>query len=95
MATKKENPETTKAVEENKKSAENQVQDDGKVDLYVEKGYANDEPNLLIAVNGVNYLLPKGKTSRVPKHIAEEYLRSRKAQETLDQNKDKMLEASK
>ena len=95
MATKKENPETTKKVEENKESAENKVQDDGKVDLYVEKGYANDEPNLLIAVNGVNYLLPKGKTSRVPKHIAEEYLRSRKAQETLDQNKDKMLAASK
>lgn len=73
----------------------NTVQDDGKVDLYVEKGYANDEPNVMIGVNGVNYLLPKGKTSRVPKHIAEEYLRSRKAQETQDQNKDKMLEASK
>lgn len=69
---------------------------DERVDLFVEKGYANDEPNLLIAVNGVNYLLPKGKTSKVPKHVAAEYYRSRKAQQHLDEQVDKMLaEASK
>lgn len=67
-----------------------------RVDIFVEKGYANDEPNLLIAVNGVNYLLPKGKTSKVPKHVAAEYYRSRKAQQHLDEQVDKMLaEASK
>ena len=67
-----------------------------RVDLFVEKGYANDEPNLLIAVNGVNYLLPKGKTSNVPKFVADEYYRSRKAQQHLDEQVDKMLaEASK
>ena len=69
---------------------------DERVDLFVEKGYANDEPNLLIAINGVNYLLPKGKTSKVPKYVAEEYYRSRKAQQHLDEQVDKMLaEASK
>lgn len=67
-----------------------------RVDLFVEKGYANDEPNQLISVNGVNYLLPKGKTSRVPKFVADEYYRSRKAQQSLDEKVDKMLaEASK
>ena len=67
-----------------------------RVDLFVEKGYANDEPNLLIAVNGVNYVLPKGKTSKVPKFVADEYYRSRKAQQALDEKMDKMLaEASK
>lgn len=67
-----------------------------RVDLFVEKGYANDEPNLLISVNGVNYLLPKGKTSNVPKFVADEYYRSRKAQQHLDETVDKMLaEASK
>lgn len=74
-------------------SKENQ---DQRVDLFVEKGYANDEPNLLIAVNGVNYVLPKGKTSKVPKHVADEYYRSREAQQKLDEQVDKMLaEASK
>lgn len=64
-------------------------------DIFVPRGYANDEPNLLIAVNGVNYLLPKGKTSNVPKFIAEEFHRSQKAQETQNNHVEKMLEASK
>ena len=69
---------------------------DERVELFVEKGYANDEPNKLISVNGVNYLLPKGKTSTVPKFVADEYYRSRKAQQRLDETVDKMLaEASK
>lgn len=66
-----------------------------RVDIFVPKGYANDEPNLLISVNGVNYLLPRGKTSNVPKFIAEEFYRSQKAQEALDKRVDEMLEASK
>lgn len=66
-----------------------------KVDIFVPKGYANDEPNQLISVNGVNYLLPKGKTSTVPKFVADEFYRSQKAQEALDKRVDEMLEASK
>ena len=67
-----------------------------RVDLFVEKGYANDEPNQVISVNGVLYVLPKGKTSNVPKFVADEYYRSRKAQQRLDETVDKMLaEASK
>lgn len=68
---------------------------DEKVDLFVPKGYANDEPNHLIGHNGVNYVLPKGKTSRVPKFVADEFYRSQKAQEALDKRVDEMLEASK
>lgn len=65
------------------------------VEITVPKGYANDEPNMLISVNGVNYLLPRGKTSKVPKFIAEEFRRSQKAQEILDNHVDEMLEESK
>ena len=68
---------------------------DERVDIFVPKGYANDEPNLLISVNGGNYLLPRGKTSNVPKFIADEFHRSQKAQEALDKRVDEMLEASK
>lgn len=67
---------------------------DERVDIFVPKGYANDEPNMLISVNGVNYLLPKGKTSSVPKHIADEFYRSQKAQQTLDNRVDEMLAAA-
>ena len=67
-----------------------------RVELFVEKGYANDEPNQIISVNGVLYVLPKGKTSTVPKFVADEYHRSRRAQQRLDETVDKMLaEASK
>ena len=68
---------------------------DDKVDIFVPKGYANDEPNQIIAVNGVNYVLPRGKTSKVPKFVAEEFYRSQAAQEALDKRVDEMLEASK
>lgn len=66
-----------------------------RVEIFVPRGYANDEPNVIVAVNGVNYVLPRGKTSNAPKHIAEEFQRSHKAQEALDKRKDEMLEASK
>ena len=68
---------------------------DERVDVYIPKGYANDEPNLFVSVNGVNYLLPKGKTSKVPAHVAAEIERSKRAQERMDQHIDEMMEASK
>ena len=102
LAAAKAELEALKAEKEAEQAAANFEPDapstpvEERVDLFVEKGYANDEPNLLIAVNGVNYLLPKGKTSKVPKFVAAEYYRSRKAQQHLDEQVDKMLaEASK
>ena len=65
------------------------------VDIYVPKGYANEEPNLFVSVNGVNYLLPKGKTSNVPPHIAAAVKRSLRAQERQDENAEKLLEKAK
>lgn len=64
-------------------------------EITIPRGYANDEPNLLVGVNGVNYLLPRGKKSQVPAHVAAEIRRSLKAQEAMDQHIDEMLEASK
>ena len=55
---------------------------------------ANDDPNMFVSVNGVNYLLPRGKKSKVPAFVAEEIERSKKAQETLDQHIDEMTAAA-
>ena len=66
-----------------------------RVDIFIPKGYANDEPNLFVGINGVNYILPKGKTSSVPAHVAEEIKRSLKAQERQDENSEKLLEAAR
>ena len=74
---------------------ENKASKDNRVELFVPKGYANDDPNFYVSVNGVNYILPRGKKSMVPDFVADEYHRSVKAQEKQDENIDQMLEASK
>lgn len=63
---------------------------DDREEVFIPKGYANDEPNLFVSVNGVNYILPKGKTSKVPPHVAYEINRSLKAQQKQDENIDMM-----
>ena len=83
------------ATNENKAPKATETPKDDRVEVFIPKGYANDEPNLFVSVNGVNYLLPKGKKSLVPPHIAAEIERSKKAAEKQDENIDKMLEASK
>lgn len=65
-----------------------------RVELYVDRGNS-DDPNLFIGVNGVNYLLPRGKKSIVPKHVAEEYWRSQEAQNKADENIDRLSAMSK
>lgn len=65
------------------------------LEVFVPRGGANEDPNLFISVNGVNYLLPRGKKSKVPPEIAYELNRAQEAQETMDKHIDDMLEASK
>lgn len=64
-------------------------------EIFIDKSYANDDPNLFVSVNGKNYILPKGKTSKVPSFVADEIRRSRKAQTILDEKMEAMLEKSK
>ena len=66
------------------------------VEVFIPRGSnANDDPNMFVSVNGVNYLLPRGKKSKVPAEVAEEINRSLEAQAILDQHVDEMLAASK
>ena len=65
-----------------------------RVALTIPRGAANDEPNVFISVNGVGYLLPKGKTSMVPPHVKAEYDRSVAAQNKMDEHVDELLEAA-
>jgi hypothetical protein len=65
---------------------------EGYVDLFIPKGYVNDEPNYFISVNGKNFILPKGKTSKVPTYVKEEYDRAMRAQEALDAKSEALLE---
>jgi ribosomal protein L9 len=83
------------ANNENKASKAAEAVKDNRVEVFVPKGYANDDPNLFVSVNGVNYLLPKGKKSMVPDFVAAEIERSKRAAEKQDEKMEQMLEASK
>jgi hypothetical protein len=62
------------------------------VDLYIPKGYANDDPNFFISINGKNFVLPKGQASRVPVYVKEEFERSQRAQAIFDARSEELLE---
>lgn len=62
-----------------------------RVKVFVPRGASNEEPNLFISVNGVNYLLPKGKESLVPAAVAAEYNRAMKAQERRDSSSQRLM----
>ncbi|MEE0969626.1 MAG: hypothetical protein U0M06_09670 [Clostridia bacterium] len=61
------------------------------VELFVEPGYAKDDPNEFISINGKNYILPKGETSFVPPCVKAEYERARRARSIQKKNSDKLL----
>lgn len=63
-----------------------------RVEVFIPRAQANEDPNLFVSVNGVAYLLPRGKRSMVPAHIAEEIERSNKAQEAWDEKSAAMAE---
>lgn len=45
------------------------------VTIRVPRGRSNEEPCLMIGINGRNWLLPRGKTSEVPDYVAGEFNR--------------------
>ena len=68
---------------------------DDRVEIFVPRVSGNTDPNLLIVINGKNYVLPKGKKSLVPKAVAEEYERMKRAQYKVDNAIFDMTEQAK
>ena len=62
------------------------------VDLFIPRGSSVDEPNVIISVNGKNYVLPKGKISKVPAFVKYEYDRGNRAKEAMDVRAAEMAE---
>lgn len=64
-------------------------------EIWIPRAQANEDPNKFVGVNGVNYILPKGKKSKVPKAVADEIRRSQDAQAEADDRSARMEEAAK
>ena len=50
--------------------------EDKRVEVFIPRGADREDPNLFVGINGVNYLLPRGKKSKVPAAVAAEIKRS-------------------
>ena len=55
-----------------------------RVEVFIPKGYAVEDPNVFVSINGVAYVLPRGKRVRVPKAVAQELNRAEEAQKAWD-----------
>ena len=61
--------------------------EDTRVEVSVPRGAERADPNLFVGLNGVNYLLPRGKKSAVPAAVAAEIERAERARDALDETR--------
>ena len=87
-------PVTEAQIRAETQAAQKSIREEERVEVYIERAQGNDEPNLFVSVNGYNCLLPKGQYSKVPKCVAEEIERSRRAQRRLDATMDALKDAA-
>ena len=96
--TEKEN-ETGASAENTEKEAEKETEKEAgpavdpaleMVDVFVERDPSDENPNLVIGINGKNWVMPRGESSRVPRYVADEYKRAREAQYKADKTVNEM-----
>jgi hypothetical protein len=61
-----------------------------RVEVFIPRGADREDPNLFVGINGVNYLLPRGKSSLVPPAVAAEIARAERARDALDATMDSL-----
>ena len=64
-----------------------------RVEVNIPRGADREDPNLFVGINGINYLLPRGKKSSVPGEVAAELQRSERARDALDAKRDSLQRA--
>ena len=68
---------------------------DKRIEVFIPRGSDREDPNYFVGINGVNYLLPRGKKSMVPPAVAEEIARSERAAENLYERQDTLKQAGR
>ena len=63
---------------------------DERVEVLIPRGGEREDPNLFVGINGLNYLLPRGKSSLVPPAVAAEIRRAERARDALDATMDSL-----
>ncbi len=63
---------------------------EARVEVAIPRGADREDPNLFVGLNGVGYLLPRGRRSSVPAAVAAEIARSERARDALDETRDEL-----
>ena len=58
-----------------------------RVEVSIPRGGEREDPNYYVAINGVSYLLPRGRKSMVPPEVAAEIARAERARDALDRTR--------
>lgn len=87
MADSKKDNSTEQAAAEI--AAEEKPED--RVKVRIPRGAEKGDPNVFVGINGKNYILPRGKTSEVPRFVKQELDRSEQAAIDLDDDKNTMI----
>ena len=64
-----------------------------RVEVSIPRGPERGDPNVFVGINGLSYLLPRGKKSRVPVCVAEELARSERARDERDAARSALVRA--
>ena len=64
------------------------MNDTERVEVFIPRSSEREDPNLFVGINGVNYLLPRGRSSLVPRAVAAEIERSARAADVFYKNMD-------
>lgn len=64
-------------------------------EIFIPRAGAKEDPNLFVSVNGKNFLIPKGKKSKVPRYIADEIRRSERARDAFEAFVDEATAAAR
>lgn len=92
MATEKKK---TEAAAEKTEAAAEKLPDPYELEeIFIPRAGAKEDPNLFVSVNGKNFLIPKGKKSKVPRYIADEIRRSERARDAFEAFADEATAAA-
>lgn len=87
-------PENEEQTPETAPKAESPAPGVRKVRITLPRPRGSEAKELFVAVNGVEYLIPKGKPVEVPAYIAEEIQRAEAAEARMYEEKDRLLASS-
>ena len=65
-----------------------------RIEVFIAKAAANEDPNFFVSVNGNSFLLPRGKKSMVPAAVAREIERSGRAAEIFYESVDEKKQSA-